>query len=143
MYHPLDTDLCASVRILTDSGTAIPCYDDGTGPLWVLWEGLEIIGVIRASTREDAYEIAEDEFFSEADQTWEEIAKECDCSNPDDLMDNGIFQENYGVRPNGANDRDKRRHGIYQRDLNGGGLERLTVSMMELLKLTVGLADGC
>jgi len=140
--RPTDTTTSACISITTDCGTLIRTYDDGQGPLWVYRESTGIYGVIRAQTWEEAYEIAQDEFMDEATETWEDIAKDCDCANPDDLMDNAIFQEGYGFRPNGANARDTLRHGIYQRDLNGEALDKLTPKLMSALRLTIVLAEG-
>jgi len=140
--RPTDTTTAALISIITDSGTLIRTYDDGQGPLWVYRESTGIFGVIRAQTREDAFEIVEDEFMSEATETWEDIAKDCGCANPDALMDNAIFQEAYGFRPNGANERDSTCHGIYQRDLNGESLDKLTPKLMAELRLAIVLAEG-
>jgi hypothetical protein len=54
----------------------IQTYDDGYGPLWISRNSIGINGIVRARTWEDAYSICEDEFFSEADETIEEIVKE-------------------------------------------------------------------
>ena len=55
---------------------SIQTYDDGYGPLWISRDSMGINGIVRAQTWEDAYSICEDEFFSEADETIEEIVKE-------------------------------------------------------------------
>jgi hypothetical protein len=55
---------------------AIKTYDDGFGPLWISRNTLGINGIVRAQTWEDAYGICEDEFFSEADKSIDEIVKE-------------------------------------------------------------------
>lgn len=125
----------ADIVVLNEFDRPIPTYDDGHGPLFVYQESLGIVGIVRAQSWEDAYEIVQDEFMSEADMAWEDIAKECDCANPDDLADNAIFQEGYGFRPNGTNASDKRCHGIYSRDLNGERLDLLTPELMEHLRL--------
>ena len=57
-------------------GTPIRTYDDGFGPLYILRDSMGILGVIRAMTWEEAYEIAEDEMFPDCDLTMEEIVKE-------------------------------------------------------------------
>lgn len=57
-------------------GHAIPVYDDGFGPLWIHRDSMGISGIVRAQTWEDAYSICEDEFFPEADETIDELAKE-------------------------------------------------------------------
>src|SRR5271163_4896370 len=58
------------------SGYEIKTYDDGSGPLWISRNSIGINGIVRAKTWEDAYSICEDEFFSEADETIEQIVKE-------------------------------------------------------------------
>lgn len=58
------------------SGTEIPVYDDGFGPLYIHRDSMGVRGIVRAQTWEDAYGICEDEFFPEATETMEEIIKE-------------------------------------------------------------------
>ena len=75
------TDLIADGETLLSakyegSGTEIPVYDDGFGPLWIHRDSMGVSGIVRAQTFEDAYGICEDEFFPEADETVEEIEKE-------------------------------------------------------------------
>ena len=55
---------------------AIPTYDDGFGRLWISRNSIGINGIVRARTWHDAYEICEDEFFPEADETVEELQRE-------------------------------------------------------------------
>lgn len=57
-------------------GSPIPVYDDGYGPIFILRDSMGIQGIIRARTWEDAYSIAEDEFFPEASETIDELMKE-------------------------------------------------------------------
>jgi hypothetical protein len=57
-------------------GLAIPVYDDGFGPLWIHRDSMGISGIVRAQTWEEAYEICEDEFFPEADETIDELKAE-------------------------------------------------------------------
>ncbi len=175
-----DDDSLLSARY--DHGVPIPVYDDGYGPLWVLQAPLGIVGIVRAQTWEDAYSIAEDEFFPECELTLEEIAKEYDflretrkiiktadgVERPAQLTDyprellpdgrhswefvrwetietpeegawreNALFQEAYGFRPNGPNDRDTIKHGLYAKDLNGESLDLLTDKMLEDLGITL------
>jgi hypothetical protein len=117
--------LIASVT--NDYGRPVHYYDNGTGSLYLLRDSTGIVGLVRASTWEEAYDIAEDELFPEADQTWEEIAKELECP-VESLMDDACFQEAYGFRPNGPNKSDKLNQGIYQRDLNGEWLDKFSES---------------
>ena len=137
--RPQDITLSANIQVLDENDKPLLCYDDGRGPLWVLSDSMGITGVIRAASFETAYEIAEDEFFSEADLNYEAIAKECGCTL-DDLIDNPIFQESYGFRPNGPNERDIMGHGIYEKDLNGDSLLELTPKRLKSLHLTVIIA---
>ena len=51
--------------------------------------------------------------------------------------DNGLFQESFGFRPNGANSKDTQKHGIYAKDLNGDSLELLTAELLARLKITL------
>ena len=163
------------------SGYAIQTYDDGFGPLWISRNSIGINGIVRAQTWEDAYDICEDEFFPEADETMEQIVKEygfkrehikvvkdstvttatehtgvgerfvkhpedypdgrlapefvrwqlVETPDPEAWMENELFQEQYGFRPNGPNKTDKINHGIYAKDLNGDALDVLTPEMVE------------
>jgi hypothetical protein len=146
----------------------IPVYDDGSGPIWVLEDSLGLTALIRADSFESAFEIAEDEFFSEASDTVEELKKEYswweECERVVDkdgvfvewkstrheiedgdtdrsFADNKLFQEGYGFRPNGPNARDVHKHGIYEKDLNGESLYILTEAERERLELTLKLED--
>jgi hypothetical protein len=126
----------ATIIITNEYGRALRVY--GAGPLWLLWDSTGITGVIRASSFADAWAIAEDEFFPEADfATWGELAKECGVADPENLMDDALFQENYGLRPNGPNGYDKHGHGVYQKDLNGDSLDEVTEALLKRLKLTI------
>ena len=61
---------------LTGSKYPIATHDDGFGPLWISRNSIGINGIVRAKTFEDAYGICEDEFFSEATETVDELIKE-------------------------------------------------------------------
>ena len=66
---------------MTDkNGNDIPFYDDGYGPLFVHHDQCGhfsfVAGIVRARGFETAYEIVEDEFLLEADESLEEIIKE-------------------------------------------------------------------
>ena len=134
-----DTTLTANIAVLNEFGEFKSVYDGGIGRLWVYQASLGIVGIIRAGSWKDAYDIVQDEFMDEADETWNGIAKDCKCDDPDDddLLDNAIFQENYGFRPNGPNVRDVQKHGIYQKDLNGDRLDLLTLDLMKRMRLTL------
>ena len=57
---------------------------------------------------------------------WETV----ETPDPTAVMENELFQEAYGFRNNGRNEKDKIGHGIYQKDLNGDYLNRLTPEML-------------
>lgn len=56
-------------------------------------------------------------------------------------MENELFQEAYGFRNNGPNARDKHNHGIYQKDLNGDSLDRLTVELLNDIGIELTITD--
>lgn len=57
--------------------------------------------------------------------------------DPEAWVDNELFQEAFGFRPNGRNHRDKIGHGIYSKDLNGDALDPLTSELLEELEITL------
>lgn len=67
--------------------------------------------------------------------------------DPDAWMDNELFQEAFGFRPNGRRsmengvDRDPIGHGIYAKDLNGDALDRLTEEMVKDWEITLQIED--
>ena len=119
-----------------------PVYFDcdifGEFDLWVGFDSTGMIGgvtVVKDTDFQEVWEIFEDEIFPEADDTIEGIAGECETT-VEKLMDNPVFQEGYGFRPNGPNKKDKKGHGIYWKDLNGVVIKKATD-----LKVT-GVIDG-
>ena len=60
---------------------------------------------------------------------WETI----ETPDADAWTENELFQEGFGFRPNGANERDALKHGIYSKDLNGDSLDELTSELLERL----------
>jgi hypothetical protein len=174
-----------------NSGYEIKTYDDGFGPLWISRNSIGIYGIVRAQTWETAYEICEDEFFPEADETIEEIVKEYGFKRehkkvvkdssvtvagdhtgvgerferyPEDYpngklapvfvrwetvetpdeeawIENELFQEGFGFRPNGPNKHDTHKHGIYSKDLNGDYLEELTPELLADLGITLEITE--
>jgi hypothetical protein len=164
-------------------GHLIKTYDDGYGQLWIHRDSMGISGIVRAKTWEDAYEICEDEFFPEADETVEELRKEYNfhrdhnkiirtkdgverlgeisdypfaetgcsfvrwetvetpCADENGWVENELFQDAYGFRPNGPNLTDKIKHGIYAKDLNGDRLEALTPELLKELEITLEIED--
>jgi len=66
---------------------------------------------------------------------WETV----ETPDPGAWIENELFQEAFGFRPNGANASDTHKHGIYTKDLNGESLDILTAEMIDDLgiKLTI------
>jgi hypothetical protein len=144
-----------------ESGYQIATYDDGFGPLWISRNSLGINGIVRAQSWEDAYEICEDEFFPEADETIDELkteygfkrehVRETDAAgqfigwklvetpDPESWPENECFQEGFGFRPNGPNETDVLKHGIYSKDLNGDYLDPLTPELVKELGIVLDI----
>jgi hypothetical protein len=134
----------APIRVL-QHGEAIDIVDSNasdSAKLYVLQNSLGIVGIVRADSWEDAWEVAEDELFPEADEsTWAGVAKECGFEgDEEELMNDAVFQENYGFRPNGPNVHDQFKMGLYQKDLNGESLDLLTDALATRLGLVIELA---
>lgn len=55
------------------------------------------------------------------------------------MMENELFQEAFGTRPNGPNKDDKQNHGFYAKDLNGDSLDKLTPELLEALEITLAI----
>jgi hypothetical protein len=68
---------------------------------------------------------------------WE--TKQTRCK--DAWSENELFQEAFGFRPNGPNERDVIKHGIYAKDLNGDSLEILTPALIERLGITLEIEE--
>ncbi len=59
-----------------------------------------------------------------------------------DFTEHPCFQEAYGLRPSGANTRDKLKHGIYAKDLNGERLDFLTSEMLTDLGIVLEITEN-
>ena len=68
---------------------------------------------------------------------WETI----ETPDPDGWMDNELFQEGFGFRPNGPNKHDTLNHGIYSKDLSGDYLDLLTAQMVQDIGLTLEIEE--
>ena len=66
---------------------------------------------------------------------WETVEVPSEDENA--WMENALFIDAYGFRPNGPNKRDIIGHGIFCRDLNGDSLQFLTPSLIEALGITL------
>lgn len=99
-------------------------YDDGFGPVWFYQDASGLIGLIRAQSFEDAWNICEDEIFDDADT--EALASDSEGMSEDDGLPEG-----YGFRPSGSGSNKWNQTGIYSEDLNGSSLRLLTHEDME------------
>lgn len=108
-------------------------WDDGYGPLWVYRETLGVVGVVRAKTWDDAYSCAEDELMDDADpDDPDTYAASYDRdADPEDLAE-GVSYRSSGVPSN-----PRLTSYLYQYDLNGNVLDRLTNELAERLELTI------
>ncbi len=61
--------------------------------------------------------------------------------SPESWPENELFCEAYGFRPNGPNSRDKLKHGIYAKDLNGESLDMLTEELVGELEITLDIRE--
>lgn len=142
-----------------DGRVTIPIYDDGSGPLWILRDSIGIQGIVRCETWENAYSIAEDEFFDDCELTMEEIVEEYgfrveyvqpygsgqtsreEIPDSEAWPENDLFCEAYGFRPNGLRDASKPMSFIYAKDLNGEALDALTPSLVAELGITLNIEN--
>lgn len=117
----------------TQYGHAIKTYDDGYGPLFIHRDSMGISGIVRAQTWEDAYSICEDEFFPDASMTHDEMVKDFG----EDYIDDAAWNESFGFRPNfnGTSS-------LYEKDLNGDYLHKLTPELLEELQITLEIEDN-
>jgi hypothetical protein len=130
----------------TQYGYPVQTYDDGYGPLFILRDSMSILGIIRARTWEDAYEIAEDEFFPDADEEALDEMERIESLPEGKERDHAqaCWDESYGHRPNwGAPDGRRTLEGttshIYAHDLNGEALDRLTPALMAELGIVLDI----
>jgi hypothetical protein len=64
---------------------------------------------------------------------WETV----ETPDPEAWIDNELFEESFGFRPNGPNKLDTLNHGIYSKDLNGDYLDPLTAELVADLGITL------
>lgn len=82
---------------------------------------------------------------------WEtrETVPETEEEREETVLDNALFEEAFGYRPNGpragtwenGEPRDPIGHGIYAKDLNGDYLDLLTPELLERLEITLEIKD--
>lgn len=67
--------------------------------------------------------------------------KTVETPDPEAWIENEMFQEAFGFRPNGPNERDIQKHGVFAKDLNGDSLELLTAELIEDLYITLNIRE--
>lgn len=99
-----------------------------TAPLFILRDSMGIQGIIRARTWEDAYKIAEDGFFPDADEEANaELARiEAMEDGPERDHAQACWGESYGYRNSGRSTAEGKTSCIYAHDLNGEALDQTT-----------------
>jgi len=126
------TDDVRLTGAVNQGGSAIPFYDDGSGTLYVFRESMGVSGIVRADTWETAWDIAMDEFASEADDTVADFERDYGPA----WWENDLWCDAHGFRPSGPNVRDKIGHGVYARDY-GESLDVLTDADAEEMGITL------
>lgn len=106
-------------------------WDDGFGPLWVYRDAGGLIGVVRATTWEDAYSCVVDEIMD--DGTWEDAIEDLTQAQ----IDNGEMNDGYQFRGSGTPSNPILTSAIACEDLNGSILEPLTDTLAGELKIDI------
>lgn len=128
----LINDTQSLVGAKTQFGYTIKTYDDGYGDLYIHRDSMGISGIVRAQTWEEAYEICEDEFFPDPSMTHEEMVKEFG----ENYIEDAAWNESFGFRPNfnGTSS-------LYEKDLNGDFLDKLTPELLKHLEITLEIEE--
>jgi len=122
-------------------GNPIPWYDDGYGPLWAYRNSLSVVGVVRAQTWHDAYEIVLDEILTPIDDNevpeaygfyGPDARRQMEEAEPEDME----LQEGYQYQPNSTGT------GIVSTDINGDSLDELTSGFWKWLELDIKIAHN-
>ena len=97
-----------------------------------------VSGIVRVRTWEDAYGIAEDQFFPTAEDALEEFERIESMPDGKEMYHaQACWDEAYGYRNNGRKEADGTVSYIYAKDLNGDRLEPLTDSLITELGIVM------
>jgi hypothetical protein len=129
-----------AVPEVTLHGNPMRFWDDGFGPLWLYCNSLGPLGVVRATSFEDAWGACVDEILDGATQ--EDVEDALSCLPLEDAVRvsaAGDLPEGFGFRNSGEPSSDDPAvfGAIYQEDLNGSSLEVLTPVRAEELGIEV------
>lgn len=117
--------------VKSEFGRDVRFWDEGFGPLWVYREALGVVGVVRATTWEEAWNCVVDEIMDDADPTDVE-------NNPDE---DGNLPEGVHYRGSGIPSNEGLDSPLAAEDLNGSSLDQLTPELLERLKLKIEVED--
>lgn len=125
-------------------GTPITVYDDGYGPLFIHRDSMDISGIVRAQTWEDAYSICEDEFFPAGDDDAGEEMERIEAMEDGEEKNHAqaCWDESYGYRGNTRKMPDGSLSSIYAKDLNGDALDRLTPALCDGLGIVLNIEEN-
>lgn len=97
-------------------------YDDGSGKLYIMRSSMGVDGIVRATTREDAYQAAVDELLSDGDE---------DIPEDDQSHEYACWEEGNAFRSSGTSSNPKFKSHIAALDTNGQSLDLLTDKLIE------------
>ena len=128
------------MRFETRFGSEIKYYDDGFGPFWIYQDASGLLGVVRAQTWNDAWEIVEDEFLpvvSPEDiheaygfdnrEEFDRVVARCDRGE----INHPELSEGYSYQSNATGT------GVVMHDLNGEKLDPLTTELADRLEIKI------
>lgn len=122
----------SSILSVTQRGIPLTFWDDGDGPVYVYRESTGVVGVVRASTFEKAWNCVVDEILPDADVN--------DFSEEDrKLLEEGSTPEcvHYRGSGNPSNEAPNRKTAIAQEDPVGSSLEFLTGELRNELAIEI------
>lgn len=119
-----------------DPGYKLRTWDDGWGTLWLYSESLGPVGIVRASTWEEAYSCVIDEIMDDADpEDPDTYARSYDPSAAADTLAEGCHWRSSGEPSN-----EGLHSPIAQEDLNGSLLEPLTLARATELSIVLDVS---
>ena len=140
------TDEQSLVGAKSQFSNPIRFWDDGFGSLWVYRETMGVVGIVRATTWEEAYQCVVDEIMCDADpddpENWP-AGDESDEDRPEgEPPTDGDYPEGIHVRGSGVPSNDGLDSPLAAEDLNGIALEPLTPELLSKLKITLEIENA-
>ena len=131
----LITDDQELVSAATRHGTPIKTYDDGFGPLYAYRDAGGLVGLVRALSWHDAWEIVEDEILTPIPEEDMPEAYGFDTLEELQAAEEPDLVEGYSYQSNATGS------GIVQHDLNGEALDELTPDLLAELEWRIEVRD--